>query len=265
MSRLLIFFAAALALAIPPVAFAAEPEAPAQVLSEARSAFYHGELDRAQKLADGLLRDGKLSPQLFELMGHLRYRQGDLGRAALWYERASLFPPPVPELRQNIFHIRDRTGNVSFPSNGLRDQFSALLTRTDWLKFAIIGTWICLFGLVFYFLFVRYSALRTFFMLISVLAFTLAGIAALGWYWHPSFEKVHSLAFITTPDTKAYTAATVTSGSVMNLPPGSQVRRLEDRGAWAYVEIPTEGDTRRGWIQSDTMTAFWPFDAAYLE
>ena len=102
-------------------------------------------------------------------------------------------------------------------------------------------------------------------VLVAVLASVVAVIAGLGWYWHPSFEKIERLAYVTTPETKAFTAATVTSGSVSALPPGSSVRILEDRNLWSYVEIPAEGDYRRGWVQTAALTRFWPYDPGYLE
>jgi hypothetical protein len=238
---------------------------PESRLADVQTAFDKGDLRRTHELAESLLQEGHLSPRLFELLGHVRYRQGDLGRAALWYERASLFPPPVPELRQNIFHIRERTGNIAFPANGFRDQFAARLTRTEWLKLAIGSAWVFVFALVIYHLFVRSSTLRTLLMLVRVMAIAITTMAFLGWHWHPSFDKLNHLAFVTSSDTKAYTAATVTSGDVMTLPPGSQVRRLEDRGAWQYIEMPTKDDFKRGWVKAETLTPFWPFAPGYLE
>ena len=102
----------------------------------ARNAFDKGEFAKAQYEAEAIMKDGSLSREVMELLGHARYRLGDLGRAALWYRRAALFPPPSPELRQNLAHIHERTGNISFPANGLLDQLSAWLTRAHWLRLA---------------------------------------------------------------------------------------------------------------------------------
>ncbi len=63
---------------------------------------------------------------------------------------------------------------------------------------------------------------------------------------------------VTTPGTKAYTAASTTAGTIIDLPPGSQIRLLEKRGAWNYVEIPNATDNLRGWIEADTLTPLWP-------
>ena len=233
--------------------------------ADMKANFEKNDLSRAAHIGEDLISSGHLSAQVFQLMGHIRYREGDLGKAALWYLRSSLFPPRVPEIRQNIAHIHDRTGNLRFPANDFRDQFSSRLSRTQWAHLAIVAGWIFLFAVAIHHLLIRSRDLRTFLMLVRVLALGTVVVAALGWYWHTSYEKIEKLAVITTPNAKAYTAATITSGSVVSLPPGSEVRRLEERGPWCYVEIPTEGEFRRGWVLEEWLTPFWPFDRGYLE
>lgn len=239
--------------------------APEERYAEVRTQFEKGDFSRAQHLAESLLKDGHLSPELFQLMGHIRYRQGDLGRATLWYGRASLFPPPVPEVRQNIAHIHDRTGNLRYPANSVRDQFTARMSRTQWAHVAVTAGWVFVFAVALFYLHIRSFALRTLLMLVRVVALGIATVAACGWYWRPSYEDVGKIAVVTSPNAKAFTAATVTSGSVVALPQGSEIRKLEDRGTWCYVEIPTEGEFRRGWVQSEVLTPFWPFEKGYLE
>ncbi|OAI55464.1 hypothetical protein AYO49_05520 [Verrucomicrobiaceae bacterium SCGC AG-212-N21] len=240
---------------------------PGERYEEVRTNFEKSDFNRAQYLAESMMKEGHLSAELFQVMGHIRFRQGDLGRAALWYMRASLFPPPVPEIRQNLHYIHERTGNLRFVGNSFRDQFSARLTRSQWAHVTIICGWIFLFAVALFYVQSKSRALRTTLMLVRVLALAIGTIAALGWYWHPSYKKIENIAIVTAPNSKAYTAATVTSGSVSSLPPGSEVRKLEDRGSWCYVEIPVENDTRRGWVQSDVLTPFWPkeFGPGYLE
>jgi hypothetical protein len=101
-----------------------------------------------------------------------------------------------------------------------------------------------------------------------VLALIFSAASWACWYNRPSYETVKDLAFITGTGVSAYTAASITSGSVIQLPPGSEVRKLDDRGAWSYVEIPspqTTGEKMRGWVQNDVLSVFWPFDPGYLE
>ena len=232
-----------------------------------RAAFDGGDFPGAQKLGEALIEDMLLSPEVFQLMGHARYRLGDLGRAALWYRRASLFPPPVPEVRQNLAHIHDRTGNHSFQSNSFSDQFSAWLTRADWLRAAVFCGWVVALACALCLLHVHTIGLRALLLTLASLALMTGTVCVLGWHWHPSYARLREIAYVTKPDAKAYTAASTTSGSVVQLPPGSEVRRLEPRGAWVYIEIPSEGEPSRGWVQSEALSPLWPaeYDARLLE
>ncbi len=202
-------------------------------------------------------------------MGHCRYRQGDLGRAALWYERARLFPPPSLEVRQNIAYIGERTGNITFFKNGLNDQYSDLLSRSHWLIIVTVCAWVGVFALVFRSLFFRrFKSLRSFSLITFGAALLFGTLAALGWYWHPSYEKLRDHSIVTATRAPAYTAATVTGGTVINLPAGSSVRTLEERGDWLYVQTPptdAHPDGLLGWMQKETLSPFWPFDPGYLE
>jgi hypothetical protein len=254
-------------------AISAGAASPEERYAEVRETFEKSDFTGAESLAETMLKDGLLSPQLFQLLGHIRYRQGDLGGASLWYTRASLFPPPVPEIRQNITYIHERTGNLRFAANTLLDQFAARLSRSEWARMGIVSAWVLIFSVAICLL-MRSFALRTVLVLVAVIAAGSAAVAGIGWAAHPSYKKIANLAMVTAPGTKAYTAATVTSGTVSALPPGSEVRKLEERGAWCYVEIPanpqtaddsTERHPYRGWVQSSALTSCWPYEAGYLE
>ena len=57
----------------------------------------------------------------------------------------------------------------------------------------------------------------------------------------------------------------VTSAANLDLPPGSQLRLLEKRGAWSYVEVPVSADEpTRGWVETSVVQPLWPWDEALL-
>jgi tetratricopeptide (TPR) repeat protein len=238
--------------------------------SEARAAFEKGDFGKAQYLCEALVNEQHLAPALFQLLGNTRYRLGDLGRAALYYQRAAMFPPPSAETRQNLAHIHERTGNFFFHSNGLLDQFAARFTRSQWLAAAAAFGWVLTLCCLIAFLFLRAGNLRAMLLTAAVLALTGEALCVLGWMWHPSFEKFRDLAVVTSKETRAYSAASTTSSSLVQLPPGSQVRRIENRGTWCYVEFHTENPSPgrgnlRGWVQTESTTPLWPYDPACLE
>ena len=81
---------------------------------------------------------------------------------------------------------------------------------------------------------------------------------------------MRDLAVVTSKETRAYAGASTTSSSLVQLPPGSQVRRIEDRESWSYVEFhnenpPPGGRDIRGWVHTESITPLWPYDPACLE
>jgi hypothetical protein len=240
---------------------------PDEAYARMREAFEKGAYREAQALGEGLISENHLSPQLFHLMGNTRYRQGDPARAALWYQRAALFPPPSAEIRQNLEHIHTIKGTFVYPGGTGRDQFAAWLSRSAWLTVATAGFWFMIGGVLFSIFLVRSRGVRTVLLTLSTIGFIAATLGTLGWSWHPSADRVKDLRVVTAPGVKAFTAATTTSGSVVEVPPGSQVRVVEDRGSWCYVEIPTGRDheTHRGWLQRESLAELWPFDRGFLE
>lgn len=214
--------------------------------------------NHAQAGAESLLGEGLLSPELFEIMGHTRYRQGDHGRAVLWYERASLFTPRVPEIRQNLRHLDDKTRFLTFADTSPFHSFGLLLRRDTWLLIASLGAWLLLLGAGFV-IASRNTRLRGWCITAIILGCLLLPTGIAGAAMRPKGEdRVKDIFIVTTTNAKAYTAASTTAGTVIDLPPGSQIKLLEKRGAWSYVEIPGLPDNLRGWMEQETLTPLWP-------
>lgn len=214
--------------------------------------------NHAQAGTESLLGEGLLSPQLFEIMGHTRYRQGDHGRAVLWYERASLFTPRVPEIRQNLRHLDDKVRYLAFKDASPLHSFGLLFHRNTWLIIASAGAWLLLIGAGLV-IALRPGTARSWSIAAIAIGALLLPVGETGAVVRPKGEdRVKDIWIVTSTGAKAFTAASTTAGTVIDLPPGSQVRLLEKRGAWNYVEIPGIPDNLRGWIESDTITSLWP-------
>lgn len=239
--------------------------APDEVYQEALAEMENGNFARAQYLAESLTKKKppQLSPEVFQLIGHARYRQEDLGRAVLWYERAQLFDPRNPELRQNLRHLHERLRYLSFGEKSLLAEWSLWLTPNEWVLLASVGFWLVMFSVLWRIL----AGHRALFgaVMVSVLGLLIAVPAAsLAAFRPQGLERIQDISLVTVPDVRAYTAATVTSGTVIDLPPGSQVRVLEKRGTWTYVEIPNAPENLRGWVEGGAITPLWSWDEALV-
>lgn len=257
-----LLFASSLGAAEAPKATAASPD---DVYRDAIAEIEKGNFTRAQYLAESLTKKTPphLSAEVFQIIGHARYRQDDMGRAALWYQRAQLLDGRDPELNQNLRHIHERTRYLAFGEDSPLRDASFALTTNEWLILAAAGVWLIFLSLAWrVFVSQRTAtwpvAISIIGLIIAVPAGAFAALRPLG----P--DRVKDISVVTQPDVNSFTSATVTSGTVIALPPGSQVRTLEKRGPWFYVEIPGSPQNLRGWVEAGAITPLWSWDAALV-
>lgn len=240
---------------------------PDEVYQQAREALEKGKFTQAQYLGESLTKQQPpaLSSAVFTLIANARYRQEDMGRAALWYQRAQLLDPLNPEVRQNLRHLDEKLRFFRFGEGSPLAEWSLLLNKNTWVIAASAGVWIILLALMRWILVASHKgsgAYALIFSFIGILVFipsaTFASIRP------APADRVKDVMVVTAREVNAYTAATITSGNVIALPPGSQVRLLEKRGAWSYVEVPSGDDHVRGWVESATYTPLWPWDMQLL-
>jgi len=251
------------ALATFPLNAGAADAAPDELYQQAREALEKGKYTQAQYLGESLTKQHPpaLSSAVFTLIANARFRQEDLGRAAMWYQRAQLLDPTNPEVRQNLRHLDEKLRFFRFGEASLLAEWSLLLDKNTWVIAASAGVWLILLALMRWILAASRKGSGVFalvFSLVGLLVFipsaTFAAIRPA-----PS-DRVKDVMVVTAREVSAYTAATVTSGNVIAIPPGSQIRLLEKRGAWSYVEIPSGEEHVRGWVESATYAPLWPWD-----
>ncbi|MBE2283682.1 MAG: BatD family protein [Prosthecobacter sp.] len=251
------------------ISASAADESPDAIYKQAREALAAGKFTQAQYLGESLTRRDPpaLSAAVFAIIGHARYRQEDFGRAALWYQRAELLEPRNPETRQNLRHLDEKLRFFRFDEGSPLEEWSLLLSKNTWIIAASAGAWMILLALMRCILCAsRRVSAGACALVISILGLlVLVPSAAFAAIRPGPGQRVNDIVVITAKETvSAFTAATLTSGSVIDLPPGSQVRLLEKRGAWSYVEVPSGSEPVRGWVETATFTPLWPWDQALL-
>lgn len=247
-------------------------DTPDELFEEARTSLEAGDFLKAQYKAETLLKQEPpaISSEGFQILGHARYRQEDPGQAVLQYDRALLLDPRAPEIRQNLRHLEAQLRYLTFPPSSPLVGWSTLLTLNEWTLLTAAGAWLILIGLTLRAilrgrsngpskqarLLTGISVFTGFLIIIPAATFLALRPAA--------SERVKDIAIVTAQDNRAFSAATRTAGTVTDLPPGSQVRLLETRGAWAYVEIPDAIEPLRGWVEAISITPLWPWSPKFL-
>lgn len=237
--------------------------APQDEYQAAAKALEKSDFKAASAAAEAIVKGGDVSPEVFTLLGHASYKQGQPGIAAMWYQRAQMFPGSVPELRQNLRHIEEKIHFFTFEQNEWLQRFGFFMTRNGWIFTATIGAWLAIFSIAFLVLGAR-SKLKAWAAITLLVGIAGVALGAIGYNVRPAAEEIQQLAFVTAAKAQAHTAASQTSGSVIPVPPGSVVRKLNERGGWTYVEIPQPGESLRGWLRTSEIENWWPYDAAKL-
>ncbi len=113
----------------------------AGVFIDGTRAYQAGDYQAAAEKFQAVARSGVKNSALFYNLGNAYLKSGDLGRAVLWYERASRLSPNDPDLKFNLAHARTR----------LKDKVDASFTPMDilffwqglislkWLQYSAIG------------------------------------------------------------------------------------------------------------------------------
>ena len=194
---------------------------------------------------ESLVKAGQWNPSLFYNLGNAYFRTDDFGRAILNYERALALYPAQPEAKANLQLVRDRARALELNRNWAdehldfltRDQFTWLAAAAFWGAAAIVA------GLYFS---KRRPVVWIFaLLLLSGVALGSAGVV----YALENGGAGRHLAIVTGKNVQARLATAESAGTVLALPPGSEIKILSTRGNWDYAALPND---LQGWIPSQS-------------
>ncbi|MDF1738086.1 MAG: hypothetical protein P1U86_02910 [Verrucomicrobiales bacterium] len=225
-----------------------------EAYEEAIKDFTSGSYDDAEAKFLTLVKRGLISKELYFNLGTTLEKKDEAGRAALWMRRALLLAPGMVEPRQNLVYLKKKLGYLEFADEGAEALFRNLPpTVGDWI--AMTGLWLVAICLAMAFLLPRYQERR----FRPLLFACLAAILAFGGAWFSQHYARHyaieNFATVTAKGATALTSPVPDAKAVIDLPPGSEVRILQETGPWTYVEIPGE---IRGWLRNEQLAAVWP-------
>ncbi|MEN3368424.1 MAG: hypothetical protein V7609_567 [Verrucomicrobiota bacterium] len=209
--------------------------------AKANQAYSEG---RFQEAADGyqsLVQAGRYSANLFYDLGNAQFRLGNFGEAILSYERALMLEPRHPEAAANLQLARDEARALELRKTPLEKYLDAG-TPTQYSLAASVAFWFALFVTARLFFARRPSVGPMALIALSLLVF--AG-AAFALYTMETGSKGSALAIVTGKDIQARLATAESAGTVLALPPGSEIKVLSERGDWIYAALPND---LRGWI-----------------
>lgn len=215
-----------------------QPEA---TFARANADYAAGKYASAVEGYESLVKNGHWNATVFYDLGNAYFRQNDLGRAILNYERALALDPAQPEARANLQLVRDRARALELRS-GWAEQHLNFLTRDQYTWLAAIAFW----GAVAIGMGLNFSKRRpvVWIFTLVLLGAIVAGAAAAA-YQLENGSSGRNLAIVVNKDVRARLAAAESVGTVLVLPPGSEIKILSTRGSWDYAALPND---QLGWI-----------------
>ncbi|MDQ6764501.1 MAG: tetratricopeptide repeat protein [Verrucomicrobiota bacterium] len=209
--------------------------------AKANQEYGTGNFREAAETYEGVARAGQTSAAVFYNIGNAHFRAGELGLAILNYERALALEPQDPEAIANLRLAREKARALELKKSWA-DQWLGTVTAKQCAIAAAVGFWAALFALTGWLLTQRNSKILA---SVFVLALLAAAAAIYALYSLETGPSGRSLAIVTATSTDARLATADSAGTVLTLPPGSEIKILSVRGDWLYAALPND---LRGWI-----------------
>lgn len=196
--------------------------------------------------------NGEESAELYYNLGNAYYRNNNVAKAILNYERAFLIDPADTDTRTNLQFLQTKIED-KFPE---KDDFiimswlnavQNLTSSNTWATIAIV-LFIVFIGCLSAFFFGKGVIIKkaAFYAGIIVLVFLIfTNVFA---YRQKSKVENRNQAIITSPSVPAYSSPNSSEKELFILHPGSKVKINKEDGDWVEVEI-VSGDI--GWIQKE--------------
>lgn len=209
--------------------------------TRANQEYAAGRFREAVDLYESALRGGVQNSTLFYNLGNAHYRAGDYGQAILNYERALALEPTHPEAQANLRLVRDKAHALELKRSTL-ERVAMQVSASTYTVLATTGFWVAAFCTAAL-LFARRKRGPLVAALVAALLFCAGGITGVA-VWETG-SAGRALAIVTAKSTEARLAVADNAGTVLALPPGSEIKVLSQRGDWLYASLPND---QRGWI-----------------
>jgi tetratricopeptide (TPR) repeat protein len=216
----------------------AQPDAQ---FAKANQEYASGHFSEAIDGYQGLVRAGEWSANLFYDLGNAYFRNKDFGRAILNYERALALEPHHPEAQANLRIARDEVRALELQPTRA-ERYLQFATLDQYTTAAAVVFWLAAFSITGLIL-SRQRSSRL--ISISIISFALFVILMAAIFWLDRAGKGRALAIVIGRDTEARVATADNANRVLALPPGSEIKVVQQRGDWLYATLP---NNLNGWI-----------------
>lgn len=231
------------------VAFA-QPEA---LLKQANDLYASNNFAEAIKTYESILGQGYESGTLYFNLGNAYYKNGNITRAIINFERAKLLMPADDDVQFNIDlanqFIVDKIEPLPRPffvKWGI--SILNLYTTDGWARFSLITFILCLAGAIAYFFSVSPIIKKSAFIAAIVLIVLSISTFAMAKKQKAKIEN-RKEAIITVPTVTVKSSPDESGTNLFVLHEGVKVKLKEELGNWVNIKLE---DGNSGWVNKDT-------------
>ncbi|MBU0509583.1 tetratricopeptide repeat protein [bacterium] len=209
--------------------------------------YRENDMPAAISMWESLLRSNTVSGPLLYNLGNAYYRQGEIGKAILFYDRAIRRMPRDADVRENLELARMAVvDEIESPVRLVI--WNWVDSVRDYLSLRELATLLQFVGLlaVIVLLVVRFgpAGVRRWAKIAATIAVAVFLIAG-SWYgWRASLDG-REYAIILVDKTDVRSAPNEASQQIFSLHEGTKVRCRERLGAWVHIQL---SDGRKGWM-----------------
>lgn len=225
---------------------------------QAIEAYENGQYNRAiellEKEKEEHLAKGEESADLYYNLGNSYFRNNDIAKALLYYEKALLLKPGDKDIRHNIEYantkIEDKivVNNTTFLSSWFQ-AIQNLMSSNSWAWFAVI-CFILFIACLFMFFFTKTRLSKQIAFYTGILLMVLIIFSNIFSYRQKSHVMNRNSAIVISASVPVRSSPDVNSKEVFLLHSGTKIRiTKEDRG-WCEIEI---ADGNVGWMEKNKL------------
>ena len=225
-----------------------------ELFEKANQAYNQKEYSQAITLYEDLVKEGYVDAIVYYNMGNAYYKDGQLAKSLLWYERALRLEPANEDIKHNIAFVNQQTIDKMEiqPEFFLKEWIGAiqnLFPSRGWAILSVVlGVCLCV-SVVLMLVFSTSKGRTSMFLsacvcfILAIVSITFANLQAKN--AHRTDEAVIMRKMLTvksTPDTSGTDLFTVHEGL--------KVRITDEAGSWIEVRF---ANGNKGWIMKETV------------
>lgn len=225
-----------------------------QVIEAYNAGQYETVISLLEKEKEEQLAQGIESADLYYNLGNAYFRDNEIAKAILYYERALLLKPSDKDIRHNILYANTRIEDKITPANTFfLSEWMKTLQETKssdgWTWFAVC-CFLTLIAMLFLFFFSKKIAFKqiAFYAGIVLVVLIIAGNVFA--YRQKSDIEHRDHAIIMSPTAVVRSSPDRNSNQVFTLHAGTKVKITKDDRDWCEIEIAS-GNV--GWIEKDKL------------